>query len=128
MESARAHYDEALAAAPRVAAMRYRAGLGALAVDPEADLSAALGAREKLVGAHAGWLALDSLRSRRAGKPEDAALASHMALGMDPWSELVACEGESAELRGASPVRLTEPVDPDRRRLCEGARARPPVR
>jgi len=50
-----------------------------------------------------------------------------MALSLDPWSELVACEGHLRGLLGADPWQLPDPTDEERRRLCFMARARAPV-
>jgi hypothetical protein len=50
-----------------------------------------------------------------------------MATSLDPWSELVACEGHLRALLGSDPWELPDPSDPTRQKLCFMARARPPV-
>jgi hypothetical protein len=50
-----------------------------------------------------------------------------MALSLDPWSELVACEGHQSTLLGSDPWQLPEPTDPQRQKLCAKARARPQI-
>jgi hypothetical protein len=50
-----------------------------------------------------------------------------MALSLDPWSELVACEGYQSGLLGGDPWQLPDPSDAARQRLCFMARARAPV-
>jgi hypothetical protein len=62
-----------------------------------------------------------------AGNAEAAAEASRMATSLDPWSELVACEGYRRGLLGGDPWELRDPSDPQRQKLCFMARARPPV-
>lgn len=127
-DAAHQYYQQAASAAPRFSAMRYRAGLGALATEGEQRLASALGSFSDVQRPHAGWLALVARQARAEGHASQAAAVSRMAVGMDPWSELVACEGHAGALHGSAPVRLFRPADEMQRRLCEGARARPPIR
>lgn len=113
--------------APRMSAMRYRASQAELAAGRKEAAVAQLGELSDVDGPHAGWFALSGRFRAEAGDHEAAARDSEMALSLDPWSELVACEGHLRGLLGADPWELPDPVDPERRRLCLTARARPAV-
>lgn len=113
--------------APAPSALRYRQSQAELGANHPEEAAARLGELEEIDGAHAGWFALRGRFEAAAGDAEAAARSSRMALSLDPWSELVACEGHLRGLLGADPWELPEPADPTRRRLCLMARARPPV-
>jgi predicted Zn-dependent protease len=126
-EAAAQYFDAARQTAPGVSALRFRASQAELAAG-RADIAAArLGELEDIDGPHAGWFALRGRFQAEALDSAAAARSSRMALSLDPWSELVACEGHSYALLGADPWQLQDPSDPARRRLCLMARARPPV-
>jgi hypothetical protein len=82
---------------------------------------------EGLDGPHAGWFALKGRFQVEAGQTQQGAEALRMASSLDPWSELVACEGHAGALLGSDPWALPDPRDPQRQRVCFMARARPPV-
>jgi hypothetical protein len=120
-------FGEALGAAPQVAALRFRASAASLAAHGGQAARERLGELETLDGSHAGWFALQGRFFAEAGQHEAAMLASRMAVSLDPWSELVACEGHQRGLLGSDPWELPDPSDPLRQKLCFMARARPLV-
>jgi tetratricopeptide (TPR) repeat protein len=126
-EAAVRHFEAALEDAPRSSALRFRAGQALVATGRSAMAAERLGKLEDLDGPHAGWFALRARFAAEAGDAQAAQAASTMALSLDPWSELVACEGHQSSLLGADPWQLPDPKDPTRQKLCAGARARPQV-
>jgi hypothetical protein len=120
-------FGEALSAAPRVSALRFRASEAELAANHPDAARERLGRVEELDGPHAGWFALKGRFDSEAGDRDGAEKASQMASSLDPWSELVACEGHLRALLGSDPWELPDPSDPTRQKLCFMARARPPV-
>jgi hypothetical protein len=120
-------FGQTLAGAPDVSALRFRASEAELAANHPDAARERLGRLEELDGPHAGWFALKSRFDADAGDREGAEKASRMATSLDPWSELVACEGHLRALLGGDPWELPDPSDPTRRALCFMARARPPV-
>jgi hypothetical protein len=120
-------FGQTLAAAPGVSALRFRASEAELAANRPDAARERLGRVEELDGPHAGWFALKSRFDAEAGDRESAEKASRMASSLDPWSELVACEGHLRALLGSDPWELPDPSDPTRQALCFMARARPPV-
>ncbi len=120
-------FEDARRAAPGASALRYRASEAELARGRKAAAVEQLGTLEELDGPHAAWFALDARFKAEAGQAAAAERSSEMALSLDPWSELVACEGQLRGLLGADPWELPDPSNEDRRRLCSMARARPPV-
>jgi len=121
------NFEAALLKSPQSSALRFRASEAELAAG-HAELAAErLGKLDDLDGPHAGWFALRGRFDAEAGQAEAAEAASTMALSLDPWSELVACEGHQSGLLGADPWQLPDPKDPTRQKLCAMARARPPV-
>jgi hypothetical protein len=115
-------YDEALAIAPHEPSVRFRAAWASLAM-PEEDEKGwreRLGRQGDVRGAHGGWFALEGRQLLEDGAKSEALTAEYHALGLDPLSEEVACEGQlEASTRGAPPW----PSNPDRRKLCEAVRA-----
>jgi hypothetical protein len=126
-EAASHVFGQALAGAPGVSALRFRASEAELAANRPDAARERLGRVEELDGPHAGWFALKSRFDAEAGERENAEKASRMASSLDPWSELVACEGHLRALLGSDPWELPDPSDPTRQKLCFMARARPPV-
>jgi predicted Zn-dependent protease len=120
-------FDEALAAAPRVSALRFRASQAALAGHHPDVSSERLGRVEELDGPHAGWFALKARFAAEVADRKGADEAARMASSLDPWSELVACDGQLRALLGADPWELPDPSDATRQKLCFMARARAPV-
>jgi hypothetical protein len=120
-------FEAARQGAPAASALRYRQGQAELGAGRPVEAAARLGELDDIDGPHAGWFALRGRFEAEAGDAEAAARSSRMALSLDPWSELVACDGHLRGLFGADPWELPDPVDPARRRLCLMARARPPV-
>lgn len=120
-------FEAARRATPAVSALRYRASQAELALGRREAAREQLGTLEELDGPHASWFALDARYKAEAGQTAAAELSSEMALSLDPWSELVACEGHLRGLLGADPWELPDPTNEERRRLCSMARARPPV-
>lgn len=120
-------FGGALAASPQVSALRYRASAAELAAHHPDAARERLGGVEELDGPHAGWFALKGRFDAEAGQLDAAEKASRMASSLDPWSELVACEGHLRALLGSDPWQLPDPNDPTRQKLCFMARARPPV-
>ena len=120
-------FEEARALAPPVSALRYRASQARLGAGDPALAARLLGQSNDIDGPHAGWFALRGRFDRESGNAEAATQASRMALSLDPWSEIVACEGHVENLLGADPWELPLPADPARQRLCATARSRPPV-
>jgi hypothetical protein len=120
-------FEQTLAAAPRVGALRFRASEAELAANHPEAARERLGRLEELDGPHAGWFALKGRFDAEAGNGKNAEETLTMALSLDPWSELVACEGHRRGLLGSDPWELPDPSDPTRRKLCFMARARPPV-
>jgi hypothetical protein len=126
-DAAARHFGAALARAPQASALRYRATQAELGAGRRAEAEARLGTLDTLDGPHAGWFALRGRFDAEAGNAEAAANNSTMALSLDPWSELVACEGHQSTLLGSDPWQLPEPTDPRRQKLCATARARAPI-
>jgi hypothetical protein len=120
-------FEDALTASPEVAALRFRASEAELGAHHPELAREHLGQLETLDGPHAGWFALKGRFEAEAGNKATAAEASRMATSLDPWSELVACEGQMRGLLGSDPWELPDPSDPVRQKLCFMARARPPV-
>jgi hypothetical protein len=137
-------------AAPKLPAFRFRRARAELALRRPEEARAALGEMDEVLAPYGGWLALharlvlDAQASAAAGAPAAPSAAAaggalagpgqqaqrdlDWALGLDPWSEIVACEGYDGDVLGSDPWQLQWPSDVDRRRLCELARARPSVR
>lgn len=120
-------FDAVRQSAPAASALRYRQSQAELGAGRPAEAAARLGQLDDIDGPHAAWFALRGRFEAAAGDAEAAARSSRMALSLDPWSELVACDGHLRGLLGADPWALPEPADPARQRLCLMARARPPV-
>jgi hypothetical protein len=120
-------FEDALTASPAAAALRFRASEAELGANHPEAARARLGELEGLDGPHAGWFALKGRFQAEAGQATEAAEALRMASSLDPWSELVACEGHASTVYGSDPWALPDPRDPLRQRLCFSARARPPV-
>ena len=120
-------FEELLSLSPQAAALRFRAAEAELAGHHDDEARARLGQLQSLDGPYAGWFALEGRFEAEAGHVEQAQQASRMATSLDPWSELVACEGQLRGILGADPWELPDPSDPTRRKLCFMARARPPV-
>jgi hypothetical protein len=113
-------YDEALALGPHEPSVRFRAAWTSLFLpsdDPRAWRER-LGTLAEIRGPHGGWFALEGRRLSEDGAGAEASMTQGHALGLDPLSEEVACEGQPSK-GGAS----TFPSDPNRRKLCEAARA-----
>ncbi len=122
-------YDRALSAAPEVAALRARSSEGHLALGDAAAALSALGREQDADGADAAWFALRGRLAPERGSRDALLTDSRIALGLDPLSEIVACEGYSRSLSSAEGAPVAHfPVEAARRRLCEAARARLPVR
>ncbi len=120
-KAALALYDEALALGPSEPWVRFRAAWASLAV-PDADEKGwrgRLGNLGDVRGAHGGWFALEGRRQKEDGASADALTTGEHALGLDPLSEEVACEGQRSK-KTAAPVW---PTEPERRKLCEAVRA-----
>jgi hypothetical protein len=120
-------FERTLAAAPRVSALRFRATEAELAANRPEVARERLGKLDDLDGPHAGWFALKGRFELEAGQQKSGEEASRMASSLDPWSELVACEGHLRALLGSDPWETRDPSDPARQKLCFMARARPPV-
>lgn len=120
-------FGKALEGAPGVSALRFRASAAELAANRPDAARERLGRLDELDGPHAGWFALKSRFEAGAGDRDGAEKSSRMASSLDPWSELVACEGHLRALLGSDPWELADPNDPTRQKLCFMARARPPV-
>jgi hypothetical protein len=117
-KAALALYDEALALGPSEPWVRFRAAWASLTV---ADGDAKgwrdrLGKLSDVRAAHGGWLALEGRRQHEDGALEGLTTQGH-ALGLDPLTEEVACEGQQS--KKTAPVW---PTNPDRRKLCEAVR------
>jgi hypothetical protein len=126
-DAAARNFEAALVHAPQSSALRFRASQAELALDRTELAEQRLGKLDDLDGPHAGWFALRGRFAAEAGRTEAAEAASTMALSLDPWSELVACEGHLSGLLGGDPWQLPDPKDPLRQKLCAMARARPQV-
>ena len=126
-EAAARRFEATLAQVPQASALRFRASQAELAAGRHELAEARLGQQSDLDGPHAGWFALRARFEKEAGNSAAAAQASRMALSLDPWSELVACEGYQSGLLGGDPWQLPDPSDAARQRLCFMARARAPV-
>jgi hypothetical protein len=126
-DAAARNFQAALARAPQSSALRFRASQAELAAGRKDVSEQRLGKLDDLDGPHAGWFALRGRFDAEAGNSEAALAASTMALSLDPWSELVACEGHQSNLLGGDPWQLPDPKDPERQKLCQMARARPAV-
>jgi len=126
-DAAARNFAAALARAPQSSALRFRASEADLAAGRGALADERLGKLDDLDGPHAGWFALRGRFAAEAGQKEAAEAASTMALSLDPWSELVACEGHQSGLLGGDPWQLPDPEDATRQKLCTMARARPQV-
>jgi tetratricopeptide (TPR) repeat protein len=126
-DAAARNFETALAHAPQSSALRFRASQAELAAGRTEQAEQRLGKLDDLDGPHAGWFALRGRFDAEAGRAQAAEAASTMALSLDPWSELVACEGHLSGLLGADPWQLPDPKEPLRQKLCAMARARPQV-
>jgi tetratricopeptide (TPR) repeat protein len=126
-EAAARNFAAALALSPQSSALRFRASEADLAAGRSALAAERLGQVDDLDGPHAGWFALRGRFDAEAGRTEAAAAAATMALSLDPWSELVACEGHQSGLLGGDPWQLPDPKDATRQKLCAMARARAQV-
>jgi hypothetical protein len=120
-QAARLEYRSALDGAPSEPSLRYRVARTSLLVGDEPGFREALGTREKLRGAHGGWLALEGRALRADGRTAEADAAAEHALALDPLAEDVACDGSVRAPGGSAPL----PADPARRALCEAARTPP---
>lgn len=127
--AALAEYRAALELAPTHAGVRFRAARAALAVRDRPGAEAVLGTLRDVRAPHGAWMALRGRFDREAGKTEAAATALEHALGLDPLSADVACEGALSEsdLEKTDPpapsVADLLPSDPRWRALCESVRA-----
>jgi hypothetical protein len=146
-EAAQQYFAEGQKVAPRLPAFRVRLSRVELGLRAPEAARTALGELDDVAAPYGAWLALHARfaledEAARAASAEPAAAKAAdakdpgpqaqrdltWALGLDPWSEIVACEGYSADQLGADPWLLASPERPERRRLCEFARARPSVR
>jgi tetratricopeptide (TPR) repeat protein len=126
-DAAARNFEAALKRAPGASALRYRVSQAELAAGRSGVAEERLGKLDDLDGPHAGWFALRGRFDKQAGNAVAAAKALDMALSLDPWSELVACEGHQSGLLGSDPWQLPDPADPTRQKLCFMARARPQI-
>jgi hypothetical protein len=119
-KAALTQYDEALVLAPHEPSVRFRAAWTSLSVpsDDPKGWRGRLGTLGDVRGPHGGWFALEGRRLLEDGARGDSVTTQWHSLGLDPLSEEVACEGREAR-SGASSL----PSEPDRRKLCEAARA-----
>jgi len=120
-------FEQLLTASPAAAALRFRAAEAELGAHHDELARERLGQLAQLEGPHAGWFALQGRFDAEAGRAEPAGEALRMATSLDPWSELVACDGQLRGMLGSDPWELPDPSDPARRKLCFMARSRPPV-
>jgi tetratricopeptide (TPR) repeat protein len=125
--AALAEFRAALELAPTHAGVRFRAARAALAIRDRPAAEATLGTLRDVRAPHGAWMALRGRFDREAGRLAEANLGLEHALGLDPLSSDVACEGRlfAADLeKVASSVAADElPSDPNRRTLCEAVRA-----
>jgi hypothetical protein len=141
-EAAAQYFADAHAVAPQLPAFRVRLGQAELAQrDPDAARQA-IGSIDDIAAPTGAWLAMHArfLLEDASSEASDAAATGGKdpgpqaqrdltwALGLDPWSEVVACEGYSEEQLGADPWQMRTPATAERKRLCELARTRPSVR
>jgi hypothetical protein len=137
-EAARQYFEQGQRVAPRLPAFRVRLSRAELALRHPEAARAALGELDDVAAAYGAWLALharfaleDGASAAGSGAQDPGPQAQRdltWALGLDPWSEIVACEGYAEDELGADPWSLRSPTRAERRRLCEFARARPSVR
>jgi tetratricopeptide (TPR) repeat protein len=133
--AALAEFRAALELAPTHAGVRFRAARAALAIRDRPAAEEALGTLRDVRAPHGAWMALRGRFDREGGRLAEAALGLDHALGLDPLSVDVACEGElfasdleraAPEAPAAPPVAPTPdklPGDTNRRALCEAVRA-----
>lgn len=126
--AALAEFRAALELAPTHAGVRFRAARAALAVRDREAAQAALGTLRDVRAPYGAWMALRGRFDREAGKAAEASAALDHALGLDPLSIDVACEGQLFAPdfeRSEPPTPAPEdklPADPHRRALCESVR------
>jgi hypothetical protein len=127
--AALAEFRAALELAPTHAGVRFRAARAALAVRDRPAAEETLGTLRDVRAAHGAWMALRGRLDREAGRVAEATLSLEHALGLDPLSIDVACEGElvASDLEKTvppvAPAAEKLPSDPNRRALCEAVRA-----
>ena len=128
--------EPALEGAGRSASVRWRAARALFDASREKDAVRWLGSVEDISALHGGWFALRARVDQNAGRETGASRASAIALSVDPYREEVACDGRwtpggnhMPRLFPGGPAeedlskRPPPPTDPDRRALCEAARA-----
>jgi tetratricopeptide (TPR) repeat protein len=126
--AALSEFRGALELAPTHAGVRFRAARAALALGERAGAEEALGTLRDVRAPHGAWMALRGRFDRESGKAADATAELDHALGLDPLSVDVACEGAllSSELEKTAPADppagFELPTDPYRRALCESVR------
>jgi tetratricopeptide (TPR) repeat protein len=119
------HYDEALHARSHEAALRWRGARAVLDSEQSDEARQRLGNIEDLDGPHGEWFALSGRFDGAAGKQDAAEEAFAQAIGLNPFSEDVACEGHWRP-RGNRPLAEPPlPIESRRRALCEAARKIP---
>jgi hypothetical protein len=115
-------YDEALELGPHEPSVRFRAAWTSLSVagiEP-GGWRTRLGTLAGVRGAHGGWMALEGRRLREDGSATEAATTLEHALGLDPLTEEVACEGRPERSSGGDPQAAPAP---QKKRLCDAVRA-----
>lgn len=112
-------------AAPREAAIRWRAARALLAADRGKEAKRRLGNLDDVGSAHGPWYGLRGRFLSEADDVREAETSYRLGLALDPLSEDVACEGRTRAPAPPGAPRAADPPLPsraERRGLCEAAR------
>ncbi len=109
LRAAGIQHDRAVGRLPIEASLRFRAARAWHGVGQPYQAREGLGTAGDVRGAHGGWLALHG-RGLAPKEPEKANSAFDAALGLDPLSEWVACQGRGR--RPAAPGQKPRPAPP----------------
>jgi tetratricopeptide (TPR) repeat protein len=123
------YYDDALLTSPDKAAVRFRAAAAQVESGNPEGAAERLGDLASVSSLYGSWLGLHGRLLLEAQKQNDAERMFELAISVDPLGEVAACEGVSrrtvpaAAPGGAPPPPRSLPTEPNRRGLCEAARA-----
>ena len=123
-EASAAQFDRAVASAASEASVRWRAARARIGMGHPEMAGERLGDLETVDGPSGPWFALRGRLLAESGDGDGAERSYELGIALDPFSEVVACEGHwtAVVLTGESRPPPFLPRVLSRRQLCEAAR------